>query len=148
MIFSLKYHHQVSRKRPWLTWCCGKVLSQKFKLLLFTRLFTLWETGEIIVYFWGERDLATVQRLKAKLKELGIQYTRIASDPCASFVIAFKNFNQLIGKFFTVGVEDNNYKIRYRIRREFRRSCKFSKKIKNHFKAFDLILFYINNGFI
>jgi IS1 family transposase len=29
---------------------------------------------------FGVRDLATVQRLKTKLKQLGIHYTRIASD--------------------------------------------------------------------
>ncbi|MEQ1151030.1 IS1 family transposase, partial [Acinetobacter lwoffii] len=26
--------------------------------------------------------------------------------------------------------------------------CNFSKKLENHFKAFDLTFFYINNGFI
>ena len=47
-----------------------------------------------------------------------------------------------------LGIEGNNCKIRHRIRRGFRRSCNFSKKIENHFKAFDLTFFYINNGFI
>ncbi|MCU4613675.1 IS1 family transposase, partial [Acinetobacter parvus] len=55
-------------------------------------------------------------------------------------------------KLFTVGIEGNNCKIRHRIRRGFRRSCNFSKKLEtppgNHFKAFDLTFFYINNGFI
>ena len=106
------------------------------------------ETGEIVAYVWGKRDLATVQRLKAKLKTLGVQYTRIASDLWDSFVTAFKNYKQAIGKFFTVGIEGNNCKIRHRIRRGFRRSCNFSKKLENHFKAFDLTFFYINNGFI
>ena len=58
------------------------------------------ETGEIVAYVWGKRDLATVQRLKAKLKTLGVQYTRIASDLWDSFVTAFKNYKQAIGKFF------------------------------------------------
>ena len=61
---------------------------------------------------------------------------------------AFKNCKQSIGKFFTVGIEGNNCKIRHLIRRGFRRSCNFSKKLENHFKAFDLTFFYINNGFI
>jgi insertion element IS1 protein InsB len=102
------------------------------------------------VYYngWGERDLATVQRLKTKLKQLGIHYTRIASDHWDSFITAFKNCKQSIGKFFTVGIEGNNCKIRHRIRRGFRRSCNFSKMLENHFKAFDLTFFYINNGFI
>ena len=106
------------------------------------------ETGEIVAYVWGKRDLATVQRLKAKLKQLGVHYTRISSDHWDSFVTAFKNCKQSIGKFFTVGIEGNNCKIRHRIRRGFRRSCNFSKKLENHFKAFDLTFFYINNGFI
>ena len=106
------------------------------------------ETGEIVAYVWGKRDLATVQRLKTKLKQLGIHYTRIASDHWDSFITAFKNCKQSIGKFFTVGIEGNNCKIRHRIRRGFRRSCNFSKKLENHFKAFDLTFFYINNGFI
>lgn len=29
------------------------------------------ESGEIVAYVWGKRDLATVQRLKARLKSLG-----------------------------------------------------------------------------
>ena len=105
-------------------------------------------TGEIVAYVWGKRDLATVQRLKTKLKQLGIHYTRIASDHWDSFITAFKNCKQSIGKLFTVGIEGNNCKIRHRIRRGFRRSCNFSKKLENHFKAFDLTFFYINNGFI
>ncbi|WP_265736159.1 IS1 family transposase, partial [Acinetobacter baumannii] len=55
---------------------------------------------------------------------------------------------QVIGKFFTVGIEGNNCRIRHRIRRGFRRSCNFSKKLENHFKAFDLTFFYLNNGFV
>ena len=106
------------------------------------------ETGEIVAYVWGKRDLATVQRLKARLKTLGIQYAQIASDHWDSFVTAFKNYKQVIGKIFTVGIEGNNCKIRHRIRRGFRRSCNFSKTLENHFKAFDLTFFYINNGFV
>lgn len=101
-----------------------------------------------MTYFWDKRDLATVQRLKEKWKQLGIHHTRISSDQWDSFITAFKDCQQSIGKFFTVGIEGNNCKIRHRIKRCFRRSCNFSKKLKNHFKAFDLTFFYINNGFI
>ncbi|MHA1177054.1 IS1 family transposase, partial [Psychrobacter faecalis] len=52
------------------------------------------------------------------------------------------------GKFFTVGIEGNNCTIRHRVRRAFRRSCNFSKKLENHFKAFDLAFFYINHGYV
>ena len=77
------------------------------------------ETGEIVAYVWGKRDLATVQRLKTKLKQLGIHYTRIASDHWDSFITAFKNCKQSIGKLFTVGIEGNNCKISHRISRGF-----------------------------
>ena len=106
------------------------------------------ETGEIVAYVWGKRDLATVKKLKARLKELRVKYARIASDNWDSFVTAFKEYKQLVGKFFTVGIEGNNCRIRHRVRRGFRRSCNFSKKLENHFKAFDLTFFYINHGFV
>ena len=106
------------------------------------------ETGEIVAYVWGKRDLTTAKRLKLKLKQLGVSYTRISSDDWDSFVTTFKKCKQLIGKFFTVGIEGNNCRLRHRIRRGFRRSCNFSKNLDNHFKAFDLVFFYINNGFV
>jgi IS1 family transposase len=39
------------------------------------------------------------------------------------------------------GIEGNNCTIRHRVRRAFRRSCNFPKKLENHFKAFDLAFF-------
>ena len=106
------------------------------------------DTGEIVAYVWGKRDLNTVKKLKAKLKALGVSCARIASDTWDSFVTGFKGFTQVIGKFFTVGIEGNNCTIRHRVRRAFRRSCNFSKKLENHFKAFDLAFFYINHGYV
>jgi hypothetical protein len=38
--------------------------------------------------------------------------------------------------------------LRHRIRRTFRKTCCFSKKLFNHFKAFNLAFFYINFGFV
>lgn len=106
------------------------------------------DTGEIVAYVWGKRDLKTVKRLRAKLQTLGVTCAVIASDTWDSFISGFKGFIQKIGKFFTVGIEGNNCRIRHRIRRAFRRSCNFSKKPKNHFKAFNLAFFYINNGYV
>lgn len=96
----------------------------------------------------GMRDLKTVRRLRAKLKKLGVTCAVIASDTWDSFVTRFKGFTQKIGKFFTVGIECNNCHIRHRIKRAFRRSCNFSKKLENDYKAFDLTFFYINNGYV
>lgn len=106
------------------------------------------QTGEIVAYVWGKRDLKTVKRLSAKLQALGVTCAVIASDNWDSFVTGFKGFTQRIGKFFTVGIEGNNCRIRHRIKRAVRRSCNFSKKLENHFKAFDLVFFYINNGYV
>lgn len=48
------------------------------------------ETGEIVAYVWGKRDLTTVKRLKLKLKQLGVSYTYISSDNWDRFVTTFK----------------------------------------------------------
>ena len=42
------------------------------------------------------------------------------------------------------GIEGNNCTIRHRVRRAFRRSCNFPKKLENHFKAFDLAFFGVS----
>lgn len=106
------------------------------------------KTGEIVAYVWGKRDLHTVKRLRIKLQALGVKCACIASDTWDSFMTGFCGFTQTIGKFFTVGIEGNNCRIRHRLRRVFRRSCNFSKKLENHFKAFDLMFFYINYGYV
>ncbi|MDR2927624.1 MAG: IS1 family transposase, partial [Cytophagaceae bacterium] len=48
----------------------------------------------------------------------------------------------------TVGIEGNNCRLRHRIRRAFRKTCCFSKKMKNHLKAFDIACFYSNYGYV
>jgi IS1 family transposase/transposase-like protein len=106
------------------------------------------ETGEIVAFAWGKRDLKTALELKKKLLDLEISYGCIATDDWDSFVAAFKGDNHLIGKNYTVGIEGNNCRLRHRIRRAFRKTCCFSKKLFNHFKAFNLAFFYINFGFV
>ncbi|MDR1956966.1 MAG: IS1 family transposase, partial [Treponema sp.] len=46
-----------------------------------------------------------------------------------------------VGKEHTVGIAGNNCRLRHRIRRAFRRTCCFSKKLRNHWKAFDMAFF-------
>jgi IS1 family transposase/transposase-like protein len=106
------------------------------------------ESGEIIAYVWGKRNLKTARKLRQRLSELGVNYTKICSYNWKSFVTAFKSDNHEIGKEKTVGIEGNNCRLRHRIRRAFRKTCCFSKKIINHLKAFDLAFFYINWGYI
>ena len=106
------------------------------------------ETGEIVAYVWGKRDSKTATKLRKRLKRLGITYDRIACDGWDSFLSAFKEDELLIGKKHTVGIEGNNCRLRHRLRRVFRKTCCFSKKLKNHWKAFDMVFYYINYGFV
>jgi IS1 family transposase len=61
---------------------------------------------------------------------------------------AFSTEAELRGKRYTVGIEGNNCQLRHRIRRVFRKTCCFSKKLFNHWKAFSMAFFYINYGYI
>ena len=95
------------------------------------------ESGEIVAYVWGKRDLKTAQKLRKRLRRLGITYERIAMDNWDSFQAAFREDQGIVGKKHTVGIEGNNCRLRQRLRRVFRRTCCFSKKLgnrqKNHF---------------
>jgi len=102
--------------------------------------------GEIIAYVWGDRSAKTASRLHEKLKQLGVTYDRIATDDWDAFIKAFEIDVHDIGKRYTVGIEGNNCRLRHRMRRIFRRSCNFSKKLHNHYKAFKMTAFYINYG--
>ncbi|MDR2741439.1 MAG: IS1 family transposase, partial [Treponema sp.] len=73
---------------------------------------------------------------------------RIAADDWDGFLSAFGEDNHEVGKEYTVGIEGNNCRLRHRIRRAYRRTCYFSKKLFNHWKAFDMAFFYINYGFV
>jgi IS1 family transposase len=106
------------------------------------------DTGEIVSFVWGKRDLKTVMKLKNRMKRLGITYDRIAADKKNRFLAAFAEDCHDVGKEHTVGIERNNCRLRHRIRRAFRRTCCFSKKLYNHLKAFDIAFFYINYGFV
>jgi IS1 family transposase/transposase-like protein len=106
------------------------------------------ETGEIVAHVWGKRDAKTAKKMRAKLKELDISFDAICTDDWDSFKVAFQIDNQIVGKKNTVGIEGNNCRFRHRIRRAFRKTCCFSKKMLNHLKAFELAFFYINYGTI
>jgi IS1 family transposase len=104
------------------------------------------ESGEIVAYVWGDRSAKTANRLRDRLKTLGITYESIATDDWDAFVKTFKADIHVIGKQHTSGIEGNNCRLRHRMRRLFRRSCNFSKIIRNHYKAFKMTLHYINFG--
>jgi IS1 family transposase len=104
--------------------------------------------GEIVAWVWGDRSAKTANRLRDKLKKLGVTYDRIATDDWEAFVKTFAEDPHDIGKRHTVGIEGNNCLLRHRMRRIFRKSCNFSKKLKNHFKAFKMTVYYVNFGLV
>jgi IS1 family transposase len=106
------------------------------------------ETGEIVAYVWGKRDIKTAEKLRKRIQRLGISYDRIGTNHWDSFLATFGGDRHLAGKQYTVGMEGNNCRLRHRVRRVFRRICCFSKKLRNHWKAFDMAFFYINYGFV
>jgi IS1 family transposase len=90
----------------------------------------------------------TAKKLGKRRGRLGISYDRIAADDWDRFVSAFAEDNHDTGKKRTAGTEGNNCRTRRRIRRAFRKTCCFSRKLKNHWKAFAMAFFYINYGFV
>ena len=106
------------------------------------------DTSEIVAYVWGKRNLKTAKKLRARLKQLKVHYGSISMDNWRSFKTAFKTDPKQIGKEHTVGIEGNNCRLRHQLRRAVRKTCCFSKKLDNHFKTFNVVFFYINNGFI
>ena len=106
------------------------------------------DTGEIVAYVWGKRDIKTAEKLRKKIRRSGISYESIGTDDWQSFLSVFAEDAHDAGKEFTVGIEGNNCTLRHRIRRVFRRTCCFSKKLGNHLKAFNMAFFYINYGYV
>jgi IS1 family transposase len=105
-------------------------------------------TGEIVAFVWGKRDTKTAKKLRDKLVSMGISYDGICTDKWDGFIAVFQKDNHIIGKANTVGIEGNNCRLRHRIRRAFRKTCCFSKKLYNHLNAFNLAFFYINFGYV
>jgi IS1 family transposase len=101
-----------------------------------------------VAYVWGKRDIKTAKKLKRRIKRLGISYDQIATDGWDSFLTTFGEDPHIVGKAYTVGIEGNNRRLRHRLRRVFRRTCCFSKKLYNHWKAFNMVFFYINYRFV
>jgi IS1 family transposase len=87
---------------------------------------------------FGTNGNKNSQRLEEKLSDLGVSYGSIASDDWDSFVSAFKGENHRAGKKHTVvGIERNNCRLRYRIRRAFRTTYCFSKIICERLNVFN-----------
>jgi IS1 family transposase len=99
------------------------------------------ESGEVMGYVWGKRELKTAKKLQ---KRLGITWDTIAGDDWDSFLTVFADDKRSTGKAYTGEIEGNNCRLRHRIGRAFRRICCFSRKLFNHWKAFNMAFHYIN----
>ena len=60
------------------------------------------ESGEIVAYVWGKRDLKTAKKLRKRINRLGITYDRIATDSWDNFLAAFALDLHDVGKQYTV----------------------------------------------
>jgi IS1 family transposase len=83
-----------------------------------------------------------------RTKLTGITRSRIAADGWQSFITAFLQDTHDAGREFAAGIEGNNCTLRHRVRRVFRKTCCFSKKLRNHWKAFGMAFFRINYAFV
>jgi IS1 family transposase len=99
-----------------------------------------------VAFVWGKRNLKAARRLRRRVSEAGVTCGCFATDWWRSFLAAFKGDNLKIGKAYTCGIEGTNCRLRHRVRRTFRRTCCFSKKILYHLKAFSLVFLFINYG--
>ena len=81
------------KNRKWLIYACHR------------------ESGEIVAYAWGKRDLKTARRLRRRLDEHGVSYGRIAHDEWDSFVSAFTGVATSCGKRYTQGIEGSNCRL-------------------------------------
>jgi insertion element IS1 protein InsB len=135
------YYEELEVDELW-TYVGGKK-NKKWLIYLYHRA-----TGEIVAWVFGKRNLKTVKALRKRMKSLAIGFGTICMDNWKSFKTGFQDCNCKIGKEGTKGIEGNNCRLRHRIRRAFRKSCNFSKKMENHIIAFEMAFFYINFGYI
>ena len=106
------------------------------------------DTNEIVAFVWGKRNLQTAKQLRAKLNKPGVDFDYVCCDNWDSFLTAFDFDFKKVGKCYTVDIEGNNNRFRHRLRRAFRKTCCFFKKLTNHLKAFNLLFHYVNYGWV
>jgi IS1 family transposase len=61
------------------------------------------ESGEIVAYVWGKRDIKTAKKLRERIKGLGISCDRVSTDNRDSFLAVFGEDAHSAGKAHTVG---------------------------------------------
>ena len=70
-------------------------------------------SDEIVTYAWGKMDITTVRELEARLNALNVTHGNIAMDKWQGFVEIFGSEKSNPGKKYTMGIEGNNYRLRY-----------------------------------
>jgi IS1 family transposase len=105
---------------------------RRTKCGLFTRI-----TGKAGKYSvcMGEEGSEDGEKTEETAETAWDKYDRVATDDC--FVSAFAEDKHDTGKKHTTGIEGNNC----RMRGAFRRTCCFSRKLRNHWKAFAMAFF-------
>ncbi|TDG95350.1 IS1 family transposase [Cardinium endosymbiont of Culicoides punctatus] len=104
------------------------------------------ETGEILACVVGKRDTKTVKKLYDKIISLKVVIEEFCTDNWSAFSKVFSNCCHKIGKQFTRMIEGVNCLFRHRISRFVRKTCCFSKKLKNHINAIMIVIDSINKG--
>ena len=89
-------------------------------------------------------DSKTVLELYEKLEKVQINW--ICTDDWSSFKAVFPATKHLIGKACTKNIEGINTAIRTFVRRVFRKTTCFSKKLDYHMAAFKLFFYHRNEG--
>jgi IS1 family transposase len=76
------------------------------------------ESGEILAFVWGKRDLKTAKKSRNRIKRLGISCDRIATDNWESSLSAFREDRHEVGKEYTVGKKKDKIRLIYAYHRE------------------------------
>jgi IS1 family transposase len=102
------------------------------------------ENGEIVAFVRGKRDIKTTQKVKKRIKRLGISYDRVATDWWDSFLATLWGGEDLVGKAHRREQVPNEASDKESISEDLL----FFKKLLNHLKAFAMSFFYITYGFV
>lgn len=101
------------------------------------------DSGEILGFTLGKRNIKTVNNLMLKLKGLEVDF--YLTDDWDAFSSVLPYYQHLIGKRFTCTIEGINTWFRTRLRRLNRRTVCFSKKVYNHYAMIKLAIYHRNN---
>lgn len=100
------------------------------------------EYNEIVAYVTGDRSAKTVKRLYEELAETEVG--EFCTDEWRAFQKVLPAKKHQIGKQYTKHIEGVNTSFRARNRRLVRKTLCFSKDMKNHLSAINLMINYRN----